>query len=592
MILPTSYFSGRIGTNYDPSPGERDEIRELILGREKRLQAIQDEISKLQEEQNEVKVFIENHRTLVSPIRRLHADILREIFHRCIPERLPRCRAQEAPLLLTRVCRAWREVTIATPSLWNRIHISLPRPYDPPITDKFRSLVRAWEEGIEMWLERSGRMPLELSFSAEDATRGWSVSIDWSMDGESGAELERLYASVARRLLAHASRWKSISLNAPTIVWETLASLTDDLPLLEKIDTGCSTHFAMQATDHYQPVTVLVRRSPSLRVLHSQEAFSHLPVRWEFLTEVVLAEPSVSTPVYLSQAMEVLSSSSASLRHYTVSARIDPENPLPTVSPVTLPDLVTLNIEISEGRLGLGFETITAALRQIFDTISTPKLAHLCVVLSRHRLGAEHISDSFDKLPFLDSLDHSGCTLQSLSLDLPVTAGALLHLLAGMSSLKQLRLQMSGASRYRFSARPPSPFPDTIIDALTPSSTNTDVLCPNLEVFMHGYCSSSSANSLLAFAEARRRESEYSNVHVRRLKRLQVHLDRFIENTELSLRLKALRTEGMLIQWVSPSNRRDEIVAGYREPVMTGFHEYVHSTEMWWPILPYSPTHY
>ncbi|KAK7043141.1 hypothetical protein VNI00_008495 [Paramarasmius palmivorus] len=564
MILPTSPFLSQIGTAYDPSPQERLDIQELITSREKRLQAIQDEISKLQAEEEDVNKFIEGHRTLVSPIRRLHPDILHEIFYHCLPQKeLPKCRASEAPLLLTVVCRAWRNIAITTPNLWNRIHISLPRPYDPPLTDKFRALMHSWEEGIQIWLERSGTMPIQLSFSAEDAAgswgwnANWSAGIDWNMDAESGAELERLYASIVRRLLAHASRWQSLSFDAPNAVWEPLASLSEQLPWLERFKTGCSIYSALEARG--RPLANLITRSPSLRIFHSQDAFSRLPVRWNCLTEVVLSEPSFSTTVQLSQAMEIFSLSGASLRHYTVSARIDPENTFHAIPLVTLPNLLTLNIQLSEGRPGLGVETLAMHLQQIFDSIATPKLTHFCVMLTRHRLGVEHI-DSFTRVPFLGLLERSGCTLQSLNLDLPVVDDALLHLLSGMTSLKQLKLQMSGVSRYRFSTWTPRPLRDTIIHALTPSSTNIDVLCPNLEVFMHGFCSSSSVDSLLALANARSPESGCSTVCG--LERFQAHFDRFIESKEVQPRLEALRKEGMSIQWVSPSNRRDEILPG------------------------------
>ncbi|KAK7043187.1 hypothetical protein VNI00_008541 [Paramarasmius palmivorus] len=152
-----SPFLNKTGTNFVPSPAEKLEIRQLISARQERL-------AQLQAEQEELQSFIDNHIPLVAPIRRIHADILREIFIHSIPlHDVPFPRTLDAPLLFTAVCRLWREVAVSTPELWNRIHIALPRPKCLPITDEFRSFMHLWGEGVRIWLERSGTRPLALS---------------------------------------------------------------------------------------------------------------------------------------------------------------------------------------------------------------------------------------------------------------------------------------------------------------------------------------------------------------------------------------------------------------------------------------------
>ncbi|KAG2738844.1 hypothetical protein P692DRAFT_20757495, partial [Suillus brevipes Sb2] len=49
-----------------------------------------------------------------SPVHRLPTEILSEIFLLCFPQDQPGL----APLLLSTVCRRWREVAVGFPKLW------------------------------------------------------------------------------------------------------------------------------------------------------------------------------------------------------------------------------------------------------------------------------------------------------------------------------------------------------------------------------------------------------------------------------------------------------------------------------------------
>ncbi|KAJ7129240.1 hypothetical protein C8R44DRAFT_533755, partial [Mycena epipterygia] len=54
------------------------------------------------------------------PVLTIPLEITAEIFVHCLPttRRSDVLNPEEAPLLLTHVCRAWREIAISTPSLW------------------------------------------------------------------------------------------------------------------------------------------------------------------------------------------------------------------------------------------------------------------------------------------------------------------------------------------------------------------------------------------------------------------------------------------------------------------------------------------
>ncbi|KAJ7785455.1 hypothetical protein B0H14DRAFT_2958528 [Mycena olivaceomarginata] len=70
-------------------------------------------ISELNEERSSVADYVEAHRALISPVRRLPLDMLQEIFVACLPtHRNCVMSASEAPVLLGRICSSWRTVVM------------------------------------------------------------------------------------------------------------------------------------------------------------------------------------------------------------------------------------------------------------------------------------------------------------------------------------------------------------------------------------------------------------------------------------------------------------------------------------------------
>ncbi|KAF7348283.1 hypothetical protein MSAN_01782000 [Mycena sanguinolenta] len=92
-------------------------------------------------------------------MRLIPQDILLEIFFACLPTRhnAP-IDHNEAPLLLGRICRHWREVAYSAPMLWSSIHIP---PLDYILTPS--NILLRLEKIVEEWLERSATCPLSVS---------------------------------------------------------------------------------------------------------------------------------------------------------------------------------------------------------------------------------------------------------------------------------------------------------------------------------------------------------------------------------------------------------------------------------------------
>ncbi|KAG2057470.1 hypothetical protein BDR06DRAFT_1005105 [Suillus hirtellus] len=95
------------------------------------------------------------HKGLTSPIWYLPTEVLSQVFVHCLPEdKYLSPVSKLAPVLLTRICRRWREVAVGTPSLWDRLDV----PYD--LTRK-----RELPFCLDIWLKRSRGRLLSLALT-------------------------------------------------------------------------------------------------------------------------------------------------------------------------------------------------------------------------------------------------------------------------------------------------------------------------------------------------------------------------------------------------------------------------------------------
>ncbi|KAJ7587165.1 hypothetical protein C8J56DRAFT_828055 [Mycena floridula] len=167
---------------------ETDSIRSFIDDCEADLLRCDEEISRLQglislleKRQARIRRSLSVHQSILSPIRRLPAEVLGLIFSlHCNPgfwetesfdakrERGSRGLVSTEPFAIATTCHYWRKIMLSTPSLWSTIML-VGSPY----------LSASWSqilaEDIELVLQRSGQQPLKLwtkTFSA----KGWPYS--------------------------------------------------------------------------------------------------------------------------------------------------------------------------------------------------------------------------------------------------------------------------------------------------------------------------------------------------------------------------------------------------------------------------------
>ncbi|KAJ6508337.1 hypothetical protein C8R45DRAFT_967086 [Mycena sanguinolenta] len=170
MALTDSPFVNRLHTNYVPSDSEIIEIRSLLVDPADELARIDAQIqpmaialSQLRDQRCSLQGQIDAHMALLAPIRRIPHDVLLEIFFSCLPtEHNTLIDPDEAPLVLGRICRHWRQIAYSAPILWSSIQI--PCTYEIPSATM-----------VQSWLARS--TPCSLSVSLRDETCNSYVEI-------------------------------------------------------------------------------------------------------------------------------------------------------------------------------------------------------------------------------------------------------------------------------------------------------------------------------------------------------------------------------------------------------------------------------
>lgn len=114
--------------------------------------------------------YVKQHRAILSPIRRVPPEIISEIFLLCLPKVPSTFPVNQShfeslgePLTLTHVSKSWRSIALSTQRLWSSFAYSFRRDKGP----KLHTVHTVIPPLLEMWLPRSGHLPLSLTFKAD-----------------------------------------------------------------------------------------------------------------------------------------------------------------------------------------------------------------------------------------------------------------------------------------------------------------------------------------------------------------------------------------------------------------------------------------
>ncbi|KAJ8095503.1 hypothetical protein PM082_023273 [Marasmius tenuissimus] len=565
-------FSHVLNTNYSPSTEEQHLIRDVIRGPEEQIRQLDEEISRLQAKRQALKQFVDLHRALLSPFRRLPADVWRSIFFRALPENaLGLCTytTKSSPLLPTTICRSWREIAVSTPNLWTSIHIHIPIDSSSTPDLDYITRLRKRKEGLKVWLDRSGSLPITVSLTAQIYfTDRMPVS---QSEVEMAEPLRALTTEYIELLVQYSPRWRTVAFNNGVHLLDLtpLERLTtSSLSSLESFHSfSYFPYLSGQVTnidgEHdlslSSPLENLFTKACSLRRLEflydsiSAATLSSLPVSWHHLTELSIIRPLLFThhpSLCPSQLMQTLATKCHSLTTLSIVLEVD-SAPQTIPHPVQWPSLQNLRVVLTFMSIEApqlintntpfdtdttpNYSTFRPFVMQIFDSITLPSLKKLSVAFNE---DLEDGGNYAAQLPFEDLIQRSQCPLTHFELFRPrvVAVEAVIRVLRQLETLVLVNLgysRLTGRERrqgllgsYVESSEPSvgqnvaSPWRKNwlsrILRELLGARLDSDVgaqtdafaalpLCPQLEELNIGGCILDDRDALLDFAQKTRR---------------------------------------------------------------------------------------
>ncbi|KAF5315988.1 hypothetical protein D9758_018111 [Tetrapyrgos nigripes] len=535
-----SPFSHLLSSNYAASDSDVPLVKAIITSSSDTLRRLNSKVQKLQtalreleQKRNSVQIWIDAHRALLSPSRRLPAELLSEIFAHCLPrDRNPNCSQSEAPILLGRVCRTWRQVSLSTPYLWASIHIVLP-------IRASRSVILSWidarREGVETWLGRSGSLPLSISVtdwtstsygSRDDSITEWTLTSHGPRDDSVLEHIRLFLGCIFRR----SSRWHTVQLHLNRDCTSMLLECwpwggTKELPLLHTFKLRF-----LAGTWHSYPEFEYkwLAKAPRLQRLSLRHGDLGGLLEQQFAWAQISHLEFQARNIRLSSIIKVLRQCSL-LQSLTVGGLGSRADTLPdSIQTISLPSLRSLSIA---GQIGLADHASPVDVRNIFAYLDAPALRCLRVTVTSTRIA------SFGCIPFIGLL---GPGNQIEELDINIQYDLLGNILSLLPNLSIARIR----SRL---------LDDTLLRRLTPSPSQDEPLCPSLtQLYLLGHISITNDEHLLDLARSRWNSATLPSSHttarhggIARLVSFHVLLNRYEQTPSLQDQLQELRTHGM-----------------------------------------------
>jgi hypothetical protein len=110
-------------TNEPPSAWDRLTIASSLREHEEQLCTFQAEYRQILRCTRKAESTIQVHRNVFSPLRSLPPEILAEIFQNYVQDSVDDD-IQHSPFVISWVCRRWRDVALATSSIWTHLSLS------------------------------------------------------------------------------------------------------------------------------------------------------------------------------------------------------------------------------------------------------------------------------------------------------------------------------------------------------------------------------------------------------------------------------------------------------------------------------------
>ncbi|KAJ6465866.1 hypothetical protein C8R45DRAFT_877402 [Mycena sanguinolenta] len=388
----SSPFASRLGTNYSPTDEEVLEIRSILVEPTLRIKKLDDEIADLQrsidklaEERVGLESYVEAHSALISPVRRLPLDIIQVIFAACMPtHRNCVMSATEAPILLGRICSAWRTISLASPRLWASLHVVEPLPSS--LSNLYEHKVEQRLEAAKMWIGRSSQCPLSISLLGAPDDPG-----DGLVEGT-------VTKQFIQALIPFAPRWQHIHFAIPyTLILEVMSNIDTDMPWLESVTLRSERMPHPNSTTTCGSFEMLAGARISSFSVPGGLCALGLPLQWTQLTTLTIDGPE--PPGCTSQILLPVISRCSQLRSCKLLLRDDGLEMLAREHPIVeLGFLHSLAIRCSS--------SVIPAISILLKHLSLPELRNFVLLSSlREDLDCSALADFFARSIHLDNFE-------------------------------------------------------------------------------------------------------------------------------------------------------------------------------------------
>ncbi|TFK45138.1 hypothetical protein BDQ12DRAFT_708886 [Crucibulum laeve] len=413
--LPPSPVRELLGTNKIPNPSQERSIRDVLASvqadnarLESEIERVRSVLEHLQSERNVIQAYIEEHRALLTPARRLYPELIAEIFQHCskgaerkrLHDILDSFDPRQGPLLLAHICSEWRSVALSTPNLWTLIRVVIRRPRPAQL-----SLV-------EMWLSHSRELPLTIGIMERKpgAQPPTYPSVDWSNN------------QALAGLVRESRRWETVQLMFPpsTVTWGSFATIKNNVPLLRSLTLNVSR--GMYSSN---VVLDLFENTPRLKHLALDYAFPLSIVKVP-CAQLMSLELSVhrQSPTSINWCLEALYKIPILRECVLHCGAFEPWHPFPMkVEHAFLRKLSIFAEPLRDGGFGDG-------LRSLFVRMTLPNLRSLTVQSTSN-------ARDWDHEPFVDFLSRSP-HLEELTLKCDTDVGDLAEALRETPNVHRL----------------------------------------------------------------------------------------------------------------------------------------------------------
>ncbi|KAK7439807.1 hypothetical protein VKT23_017383 [Stygiomarasmius scandens] len=406
MDIPSNTDITRIIPVLDECQTDLDHYSEEI-------EKLSETLATLKRKKDELQAYRDHQASFVSPVRRLPAEVLMEIFTLCCSTGLTikgfKDKVSAPTLFLSQTCSFWHRVTLSTPALWSNLSINLCE-FKPNNGTRLHNL-------LKLYLNRSIEGP------------GLSFEVSAYEEYQHTERLDTEGWAAFGTLLRARDIWTRASFNLPWILYSDVFERLDGfhlwkrgahLPNLkhlsikwpkEYIDSEFGSEELFFATPPSPPFFEVLMHASALQSFYLDELRNHSG--FECLPLHHAKELSVSEIGQFSDLLWLLTRCAKNCVKIKFSTpALDIEEP-EDFSAGSLPEIVFPDLHF----LKYSFEHSDFHVPKILSTLTLPSLTTLELGLNRHVLHQQ--PPDWRQAMFRDlmnMLDRSGCSLKNLSI--------------------------------------------------------------------------------------------------------------------------------------------------------------------------------